>query len=172
MAHAHFVKKARRTYRGTGIKKGMSYWWWKFRRGALQRSLTQPRPSQLTQSAFWSSYLSSTEAFEDAIREAATMTDLQSARDDLKQALEELRDETEESKSNMPDSLQEGSTGELMQERIDGLEEFIQELEGVEIPDEEESESDEEDEDTEPEAENNLEDSRQELQGLSGYSGS
>jgi len=100
------------------------------------------------------------------------MTDLQSARDDLKQALEELRDETEESKSNMPDSLQEGSTGELMQERIDGLEEFIQELEGVEIPDEEESESDEEDEDTEPEAENNLEDSRQELQGLSGYSGS
>lgn len=166
MARAHFVKKARKTYRGTGIKKGMSYWWWKFRRGVLQRSIRQPRPSQLIQSDFWSGLLSSTESFDDAVAEAKSMDDFKQAVTTLHEALDEIKTETEEKKENMPEPLQEGPTGELLQERIDGLEEFISELEGLDIPDDEDEGEDEEEES------NPLEDTRAELQSLSGYTGS
>jgi hypothetical protein len=169
MVRAHFVKKARKTYRGTGIKKGTSYWWWKFRRGVLQRSKTQPRPSQLTQSAFWGSYLSSTEGFDASVAEATTGDDLRAAVSTLTEVLEELKTETEEKYDNMPEPLQQGDTGELLQERIDGLGEFISELEGVEINDEEESDDEEE---SEEETTNPFEASREGLQGLSGYTGS
>lgn len=173
MAVAHYVKKARKTYRGTGIKKGMPYYWWKFRRGPLMRSLTAPRASQLTQSEFWSGYHSSMEAFEDAVKEASTMDDLKEAVSNLREAIDNIKDETEEKKNNMPESLQDSATGELLQERVEGLEEFITEIEGLDIPDEEESDK-EDDEETEEdsEPENNLEATKQELQSLSGYSGS
>lgn len=166
MTRLHFVKRARKTYRGTGIKKGASYWWWKFYRGIKHRSTKKPRSSQLTQSAFWSGLYSSTESFDDAVTNATTMEEFKQAVTTLQEALDEIKTETEEKKENMPESLQEGSTGELLQERIDGLEEFISELEGLDIPDEEESEEEN------PDAENSLETTRAELQSLSGYTGS
>lgn len=166
MTRLHHVKKARKTYRGTSIKKGDSYFWWKFRRGIKHRSKIQPRPSQLTQSAFWSSYLASMEGFEDSVGKASSGDDLREAVSSLVEALEEIKTETEEKKENMPEPLQQGETGELLQERIDGLEELISELQGVEVEDDEESDDDEE-EKTSP-----LESSREELQNISGYSGS
>lgn len=166
MARAHFVKRARKAYRKDGIKKGESYYWWKFRHGAKRRSKTAPRPSQLTQSAFFSGLYASTESFDDAVRDATSCQELKDAVDTLHEALDEIKSETEEKLQNMPDSLQQGPTGELLQERIDGLEEFIQELEGLDIPDEEENDDEEENE------ESPLESTRQELQSLSGYSGS
>jgi hypothetical protein len=53
MARAHFVKKARKAIPGTDIKKGDSYYWWKFRFGGKRTSKTAPKASQLTQSEFW-----------------------------------------------------------------------------------------------------------------------
>lgn len=166
MTRLHHVKKARKTYRGTGIKKGDSYFWWKFRRGIKHHSKVRPRPSQLTQSAFWGSYLASMEGFEDSVGKASSGDDLREAVSSLVEALEEIKTETEEKKENMPEPLQQGETGELLQERIDGLEELISELQGVDIEDEEESDDESE------ENENPFETSRGELQSLSGYSGS
>lgn len=48
--------------------------------------------------------------------------------DSIKGDLEELRDETQEKFDNMPDGLQEGDTGMLLQERIEMLESVIDEL--------------------------------------------
>lgn len=65
MTTAHFVKKARKTIRGTGIKKGDSYWWWKFRHGEKHVSKTQPRQSQLTGSEFLGTVFSIEESLAD-----------------------------------------------------------------------------------------------------------
>lgn len=43
--------------------------------------------------------------------------------------LEEVRDEEQESFDNLPEGLQEGEKGERMQENIDALEDFLDNLE-------------------------------------------
>lgn len=43
--------------------------------------------------------------------------------------LKEVRDEEQESFDNLPEGLQEGEKGERMQENIDALEEFLDNLE-------------------------------------------
>jgi len=47
--------------------------------------------------------------------------------------LEEIGNECEDKLNNIPDSLQQGPTGELLQERIDALGEVVSNLEGVDI---------------------------------------
>jgi hypothetical protein len=42
--------------------------------------------------------------------------------------IENIRDEFQDGLDNMPEGLQQGDTGQLIQERIDGLEEWLQEL--------------------------------------------
>ena len=54
MPRIHHVKSARKNYPSAGIKKGDSYYWWKFRYSSRQLSKTPPRASQLTQSEFLS----------------------------------------------------------------------------------------------------------------------
>lgn len=45
--------------------------------------------------------------------------------------LSTIRDNTQDSLDNMPEGLQEGDTGQLLQERIDNLDEAISELESI-----------------------------------------
>lgn len=127
MTTVHTVKKARKNYKEYGIKKGETYYWWAFRFRGKQMSKTYPRPSQLTQSGFLSEWLSIEERIEDLTE--VTQDDIY----EIKSQLEELRDETQEKFDNMPESLQEGSTGELLQQRIDRCDEVISELEDIEI---------------------------------------
>lgn len=47
--------------------------------------------------------------------------------------IETIRDECQENLDNMPESLQSSPTGELLQERIDGLDEAISILENIDI---------------------------------------
>ena len=49
--------------------------------------------------------------------------------------LEELRDELQERLDNMPESLQESDTGSLLQDRIDGLEAAMSDLELIDLDD-------------------------------------
>jgi len=60
----------------------------------------------------------------------------------MKENLENLKDETQGSLDNMPESLQSSPTGELLQERVDALDNAISEFEGIDIdyeePDEDE----------------------------------
>lgn len=48
--------------------------------------------------------------------------------DRAREILEEVRDEEQESFDNLPEGLQEGERGEQMQENIDALEEFLDNL--------------------------------------------
>ena len=48
-----------------------------------------------------------------------------------KDSVEEVKNEYEESLGNMPDSLQEGTTGQEIQEKIDALEQFCDELDNA-----------------------------------------
>lgn len=139
MARATFVKKARKNVQGTNIKKGEAYYWWKFRHGGKQYSKTAPRASQLTQSEFLSTIYSIQEEMDDLTTDNDNLEDFVQ---DIKDRLQELADETQEKKDNMPDSLQEGPTGELLQERVDGVEEMISELDGIAFDNEFDPDSD------------------------------
>ena len=59
------VQRANKDYPRAGIKKGDTYYKWKFRYGPIMRSLKRPRPSQLTRSK-WSSVYAAREMLEDA----------------------------------------------------------------------------------------------------------
>lgn len=135
MPKVNFVKKARKDVKGTDIKKGESYYWWKFRFGSKISSRTQPRQSQLTQSDFLSQIYEIQERIEDMTIE----DDFESEVSDIVSELENLQSECEDKISNMPDQLQSAPTGELLQNRADSIQEMIDELEGIDKEVDEES---------------------------------
>jgi hypothetical protein len=124
MPRVHTVKKALKAYPEAGIEKGDTYYWWQFMHQEGKRSKTYPSSRQLTQSAFMLELYD----IEDAI---AGMVD-PDALDDVLERIEVLRDECQGSLDNMPEALQETSeSGMLLQDRIDGLESWHDELDGV-----------------------------------------
>jgi len=140
----HFVKKARKDYPEDGIKKGESYYWWKPRYGGIRRSKTYPSRQELTQSEF----LCRVYDIEDELSVIRTQieTNIEGKNKEeieelIRDALEmiiieigELRDECEDKLYNMPEQLQDTSeAGILLQERIDALEDWISELENIDI---------------------------------------
>lgn len=147
MAHATFVKSARKDYPEHGIKKGESYYWWSFRqpggRGGSGKyfSKTPPRPSQLTRSAFQSTLLHIEETFNDLNPESYSfVSEFESDIDSIKSDLESLKDETQEKLDNMPEGLQQGDTGQLLQTRIDEVDSLISDLDSVDFSEPEEPE--------------------------------
>ena len=120
MARAHFVKKARKD--NPVVKAGESYWWWQFLHGSKQYSATRPKPSQLTQGR-WGEVYAVEEDFQVEIAGAGSTDDLQSAVESAGERLNEIADEFEEGLQNMPEQLQEGDTGQRIQERVDALRE-------------------------------------------------
>lgn len=144
MAHARFVKSARKDYPDHGIKKGESYYWWSFRSprgGGSGRyfSKTPPKASQLTRSEFKSTLCSIEESLHGL---AATgyedVSSLQTDLDNIKDELESLKSDTEDKLNNMPEGLQQGDTGQLLQTRIDELDTLIGEFDGVDFEEPEE----------------------------------
>ncbi len=131
MARAHFVKKARKDNPAHGIKKGDTYYWWKFRRGGKHYSKTHPRPSQLTQSE----YLSTAYALQEQIEDMKiNPSDLQAAADELRSVADEVRTLGQEQESridNMPDSLQDSDTAQLLRGRAEACESLADELESA-----------------------------------------
>lgn len=133
MPRLHYVKKARKD--NPVVKAGEPYYWWKHAFSPKRYSKTRPRPSQMTQSDFMGQYLSMGEDFEDALNGTDTVEGVQEAVEDLKNNIEQLRDETQDKLDNMPEQFQEADTGQMMQERIDGLESWQDELDSVELDD-------------------------------------
>ena len=129
MARITHVKKARKDYPASGIKAGEPYYWWAFRYGGKHKSKTCPRASQLTQSPFLSQAYSLDERAQDA-SEDAHLPDLIY---ELTGEWRELGDECQGSLDNMPDSLQDSESGQLLQERIDKCEEIAGELESIDV---------------------------------------
>jgi hypothetical protein len=128
------VKKARKANKQHGIKKGDSYYWWSVMmgsRGVKRYSLTKPKASQLTNSEFWQAVYGAQESADDA--PPKSIEDAEADRDNLVDELTNLKDETDDKFNNMPDGLQQGDTGQLLEERVSALDEAISELEAVDF---------------------------------------
>lgn len=132
MARAHLVKKAAKDYPEHGIKKGEPYWWWKFKErygnGTKIYSKTQPRRSQLTRSSF----LSQLYEIQDGAKQPDCVEDFEGVRDTIRDDLSSLKDEVEGNLENMPEQFRDGDTVQVLQNRIDSLDNAISELENVE----------------------------------------
>jgi hypothetical protein len=117
------VKRARKDYPNHGIKKGDSYYWWKFRYGRKYMSKTFPKASQLTRSE----YLSRAYELHEEIQEYNGDRDLQEIADEVRELGEEQYDKV----SNMPDSLQDSETAQLLEQRAESCEDFATEIESA-----------------------------------------
>ncbi len=153
MARAKKVEKARKDYPDAGIKKGDTYYWWKFRYGGRRFSLTYPKRSQLTQSEFLGNVYEledriealSADSYDDA---GGLATDIEDIANDIR----EQGEECSERRDNMPEQLQDSDSGELLQGRYDTCEEWASALEEVDTDFEDDfpGEDDESDEPEEP----------------------
>jgi hypothetical protein len=144
MPRVTHVKKARKAIPSAGIEIGDSYYWWKFGFGGKRISKTYPKQSQLTQSEFLSTLYDLQERLDEVTMESEFEEFKQTLMDDI----QTLRDETEEKLNNMPDQLQQADTGQLLQDRIDALDQWIGDIDNVETEiDEDEFEASEEFED-------------------------
>ncbi len=134
MARATFVKKALKD--NPVAKRGESYWWWSFRFGGKHYSKERPKPSQLTQSEYLSSVYALQEEISVAV--ATTQEELETLRDGWVDEINRIGEECQEKFDNMPEGLQQGDTGQMLEERVSNMENWASELEGVdcEIDDE------------------------------------
>ncbi len=139
MARLHHVKKARKARPEHGIEIGDSFYWWANKTGpysSIKRfSKTVPRPSQMTMSAFLSQQLGLGERLADDLTTNMSFEELTNERDDVVSEIESLGEEQSEKRDNMPEGLQEGPTGELLENRSTECESWASELESVDIPD-------------------------------------
>jgi len=139
MAKVHFVKKARKAIPHAGIKVGDSYYWWALRMpgsrsGTKRVSKTRPRPSQLTLSEYRGNAYSIEEDVTDAFTAVATKDDVTALVDLLNEKASEVRDlgsEQDDKFSNMPEGLQQGDTGQLLESRRDCCESTANYLESA-----------------------------------------
>lgn len=114
--------KAAKDYPKFGIKKGDVHYHWKIKTGPVSgieyRQLTPPTPQQLTTSEFKIGVLN----IEDEIAklsEIENVEDFESAVDDIKGSITELKEETEGKRDNLPENFQESSP---LNEQIEQLE--------------------------------------------------
>lgn len=130
------------------IKDGDQYYEWSFRYGGTYRqhvSHGSPKPSQLTQSKLSGAY-AAVEAAEDAIAAAESVDDLKAALEECAGEIDSVAEEYQDSFDSIPENLQQGGPAQEMQEKIEALQSFSEELTGNDLEDfdEEEPELDEE----------------------------
>lgn len=134
MPRVHKVDKARKDDPHNGIKVGDTYYWWKFKNrvgnGTVVKSLTPPKASQLTRSEFAGRWRS----IEEQISELPLDESLHEALQSIAGDLHELADEQDEKFNNMPEGLQQGDTGQLLEARRDAANEWADALEGLDEP--------------------------------------
>lgn len=163
MPRVNHVKKALKDNRV--VKKGEPYYWWKIKTGPASGirmlSATYPRQSQLTRSDYLSAIYSVQENFEDRVIDADD--DFQAVIDEIRDEVQEILDETQGKFDNMPEGLQQGDTGQLLEERIGTLENVVSELEGIDVPDFNEIDEDDDVGDKEGEKDSRLQQLRDDI---------
>jgi hypothetical protein len=141
----HFVKKSRKRYKqgATVINKGESYFWWKFKNSPRYISKEKPKRSRLTRSA----YLATAWDIEDDILTSfETLSEAVSHFEEIKERIEQLRDEQQDKLNSMPENLRESPSAQTLQERYDHLEEIVRNLDGIDTTIADGNEEDEENE--------------------------
>lgn len=145
MPRVYRVKKARKDqgtcgHCGCALKAGDPYTYWEFRISMgksfgtrrmvrCAQPACQPKPKDLTQSEFWIAVYD----LQETVFQGETVEDLESQVEEVKTQIEDIRDELQGKLDNMPEGLQQGSTGELLQERIEAMEELINGLDAVDL---------------------------------------
>jgi len=130
MAKVNFIKSARKD--NPVAKVGESYYWWQFRFGGKHYSKTPPKPSQLTQSEF----LIFVYDMQDRIETLAGYENAEDLKAEVDSIIDEIRgqsDELDEKFNNMPEGLQQGDTGVLLEERRDAMNQWADDLESIDI---------------------------------------
>jgi uncharacterized protein YukE len=124
-------RKARKDYPEAGIQKGDDYFFAQIKTGPrssrIIRSKTRIPQSKMTSSAFLSTLYGIEESFETIVHDNTAPDALK----DLAQQLRDLGEETQSSFDNMPDGLQQGDTGQMLEERISNCEQWADEIEQV-----------------------------------------
>lgn len=92
-------------------------------------SKTPPRQSQLTQSEYTGACLAAQETVEDA--DTSDYESVVSAMQDAAQQIREAGEGCDERFNNMPEGLQQGDTGQLLEQRRDAAESLADELESA-----------------------------------------
>jgi hypothetical protein len=127
MARVKF-QKAMKDYPAAGIKKGQRYYYVRIKTGPRSsremRSLTPFKQSQLTTSEYLSAAYALTERFDELSDLATLESELESLASDAR----ELGEEQQAKFDNMPDSLQQGDTGQLIEERANAMSEWADNL--------------------------------------------
>ena len=153
MARVHHVKKAQKD--NPAVKKGQPYYWWAFRYGGKHYSETFPRASALTQSAFLGGVYAVQEEAEDwkPVDPAKWREELKDAAESWGDQVRELGEECQSSRDGMPEGLQDGPTGTMLEERACGADEIADAIEAIDL---DEEDDDDDEEATEPKTENEI----------------
>jgi len=134
--HVEKAQKDQGTCAGCGgeIKKGDPYKWIKFRFGGrkVRCASCKFKDSDLTQSEFLSQVYDLNDRIV-GLSDLDNLDDLQSEVEDIASGYEALADECYEKKENMPEGLQQGSVGEMLEERSDGCREVADNLQGIDF---------------------------------------
>jgi hypothetical protein len=115
-------------------KAGTTYYSWGMMvggRGVQRKSLTPPRRSQLTNSDF----LGQIYDLEDNLDFGScdSPESLRDARDEIAQQLRDLGQEQQDKFDNMPDGLQQGDTGQLIETRAQSCDDIASAFEDVDL---------------------------------------
>ena len=119
-------RKARKDYPNSGIKKGDEYYYWKVKTGPASgcvcRSKTPPTPSQLN-----TGFAGQVGEIEASLDAAEDVEGIRSVIDEIR----ELGEEQQGKFDNMPEGLQQGDTGQLLEERAGQCEEWASNIESA-----------------------------------------
>ena len=135
MPKVHHVKKARKD--NPVVKKGESYYWWKFAYSPKRYSKTYPRASQLTQSDKLSRYSEAQETGGD-IDTQEHVLDIVIVLEEVAGSVREIGEEYHESADNIREYFAESETADECEEKCymcegtaDSIEEAIVSLEAL-----------------------------------------
>lgn len=120
------TRVAAKDYPDAGIKKGDTYYYTKIklqRGGIVKRSLRPFKRSELTMS----DYLGQLYAWEDAKAEITSMDEAQ----DMADQIGNLGEEQQGKFDNMPEGLQQGDTGQTVEQRAQACEQAKTEIEDI-----------------------------------------
>lgn len=142
MPRVHHVKKSTRGNEvhcrkcGKKIEPGEEYIYYSVKTGPRSgRKYTHckahpPKPTDLSSSKM-AEVTEAVEAAQETIGAATSPEDIEAALTEVKDTADSVREQYEESLSNMPEPLQQGPTGEEIQAKMDALQEFADELENA-----------------------------------------
>jgi flagellar biosynthesis chaperone FliJ len=121
-------RKAAKDYPQNGIKKGDTYFYVKIKTGPYSsrtiRSLQRPKRYQLTGSEFYSQLW---QIEDDAFAGVNEASDLR----EIAEQLRELGQEQQDKFDNMPEGLQQGDTGMMLEERASSCEVWADDIDST-----------------------------------------